>query len=289
MQPLVSIVIPCYNGALYLPAAIESCLSQTYGNIEIIVVDDCSPDNCAQIAADYSRKDSRLRLISHKKNGGVARAFNTGFNSAKGDFMTRLAQDDFFERNAIEEMVRFLQRHSEIGLVYCDMNLVDANGKVIAVKKAPEPDKIFAKGHNKVGLCVMWRRTVWEQTGGFNPQWDAAEDYDFWLRAAKRFKFGHYSDSVPFAFRSHEQMGSKVFAVKQEIAHARLFAEHGNDWWSARKLLGSSYFNVGYIYRTQKKYLLSVQHLLKSFVFWPFQIKAPKCFVGLILDTLRSR
>src|SRR5437870_5661637 len=92
----VSIVIPCYGGASYLAEAIESCLRQTFANIEIIIVDDASPDDSAEIAERYARQDKRVTVIRHSKNGGVSRAFNSGFRIATGEYFARLAQDDRF-------------------------------------------------------------------------------------------------------------------------------------------------------------------------------------------------
>src|SRR5262245_36403861 len=136
MQPLVSIVIPCYRGAQYLPKAIESCLAQTYRNIEIIVVDDKSPDNCAEIAEGYARKDSRIRVIRHERNTGVAGGFNTGFHAAKGEIMTRLAQDDLFEPDAVAVLLNFLQENPEVAFVYGHMRLIDGKGDLIEIKES---------------------------------------------------------------------------------------------------------------------------------------------------------
>ena len=74
--PLVSIVMPCYKGEKYLSLAIDSCLSQKYQNLEIIIVDDGSPDSCAQIAKDYQTKDPRVKFLQHQKNKGVSAALN---------------------------------------------------------------------------------------------------------------------------------------------------------------------------------------------------------------------
>jgi len=93
VDSLISIVIACYRGDRFLAEAIESCLKQTYQNCEIILVDDASPDRCAEIAEGYAQTDSRLRVVRHPTNGRASRAFNTGFESACGEFMTRLAQD----------------------------------------------------------------------------------------------------------------------------------------------------------------------------------------------------
>src|SRR5438477_12732943 len=85
---LVSVVIPCYNGAAFLAEAIESCLRQTYRDLEIIVVDDASPDHCAEIAGRYAAADSRVRVLRRARNGGVSSALNTGFRRARGEYFS---------------------------------------------------------------------------------------------------------------------------------------------------------------------------------------------------------
>lgn len=109
MSALVSIVIPCYKGSRFLAKTIESCLGQTYRDIEVIVVDDKSPQNDAEIADSYAAKDSRIRVVRRERNGGVSRAYNSGYAIARGEYFTRLSQDDLFREDAIEIMLKHLQ------------------------------------------------------------------------------------------------------------------------------------------------------------------------------------
>lgn len=214
---LVSIVIPCYGGERFLGEAIESCLAQTYRAIEVIVVDDASPDRCRQIAEQYARDDPRVRVVRRWRNGGVSRAFNTGFRVARGEFFSRLAQDDRFREDAIELMVGYLRTHPEVGLVYCDMQRIDEQGNVLGVHETADPENALIDG-DRVGLCVMWPRRVWEAIGQFDPLFDAAEDYEYWLRLAKRFILGKVAREAPFFVRFHSKMGSEVYSRKQVMA-----------------------------------------------------------------------
>src|SRR4051794_7714636 len=106
MLPLVSVVIPFYKGERFLAQAIESCLRQTHRELDVILVDDASPDGCAAIAERYAQRDSRVRLVRRATNGGIARAFNTGFDAARGEYLTRLAQDDLMHDDAVAIMAR---------------------------------------------------------------------------------------------------------------------------------------------------------------------------------------
>src|SRR3954470_14326108 len=127
---LVSIIIPCYGGARFLPEAIESCLRQTHRELEVIVVDDSSPDDSAAVAQSYAASDSRVRLIRRPQNGGVSRALNTGLEAARGAYLTRLAQDDLFDESAIGVMQKHLMERPEAGLVYCDYYVINDRGTV---------------------------------------------------------------------------------------------------------------------------------------------------------------
>lgn len=266
---LVSIVIPCYKGSRFLAAAIESCLAQTYRDIELIVVDDASPDDCAAIAARYATKDRRLRLIRRPTNGGIARAFNTGFASARGEYFTRLAQDDLFQEDAIEIMRRELAADPKAGLVYCDCQMMDAAGTVVDYRRTSEPEEALAHD-NRVGTCVMWRRTVWQAVGEFDPSFDTAEDYEYWLRLSKRFPLRKCRDVAPFYIRVHDTMNTKVQAVRQEIATARAQAKYSSSRLEARRCLSEGHCRAAYTHRARGWTGRALWHLTVAVAYWPF-------------------
>ena len=105
---------------------------------------------------------------------GVACAFNTGFEAASGEFHTRLAQDDLFRKNAIALLREHLKANPHVGLAYCDMQIINDDGKIVQFREVLEPDKVLTWVNN-LGLCAMWRQTV----GNFDSTYDYAEDYDF--------------------------------------------------------------------------------------------------------------
>jgi len=115
-SPLVSIIIPAYNNAEYLPDAIQSVLDQTYPNLELIVVNDASPDNTSEVVKKYN--DPRIRYVVHENNQGLSAARNTGILTAKGDIVALLDGDDFYHPDKFQEHVDFLEKNPDIGVTY---------------------------------------------------------------------------------------------------------------------------------------------------------------------------
>ncbi len=275
-QNLVSIIVPCYRGSRFLAEAIESCLRQTHRELEIIVVDDASPDDCAEIAERYARSDTRVRVIRRPENGGVSRAFNTGFEAARGDYMTRLAQDDLFAESAVEVMLAHLRKHPQAGLVYCDGHVIDEQGQVKSRYDLPEPGEALAF-RNRLGLCVMWRRSVWEKVGGFDPRFDTAEDFEYWLRIAQAFPIVKCPGVAPFYVRVHDSMGSVQFYEKQERAtleavHCR-FPSGGSlrQRLLKRKALAYAIYSASTdCSAAGRRQIAALARVFRSFLLWPF-------------------
>lgn len=109
-QPLISVIVPCYNVEEYLPKCIESILSQTYDNLEILLVDDGSPDNSGRICDEYAIRDSRIRVI-HKENEGLSDARNVALDVMKGEYVTFIDSDDYVADDYVEILYRLIAEH----------------------------------------------------------------------------------------------------------------------------------------------------------------------------------
>lgn len=287
MPTLVSIVIPCYRGAAFLPAAIESCLAQTHRELEIIVVDDASPDDCTAIAERYAASDARVHLLRRPKNGGVAEAFNTGFNSAKGDMFLRLAQDDQLHVNAVECLLGALRDHPHAGLVYSDQQALTTKGEIVSLPPQPGPDEALRHG-NKLGLCVMWRREVWSSVGCFDPRFRAAEDYDYWCRVAERFTLVHVP-AVLITVRFHSAMGSVQRAARQEVETARVKARYARSIKERHQLLALGFNLAGHASRKLGRFNSAIMHFLRAIAYEPMERKHWRGLMGTMLRRGRSK
>src|SRR5262249_34052052 len=149
-------------------------------------------------------------------------AFNTGFENARGSYFTRLAQDDAFREDAVEVLVRHLESHPEVGLTYADCQGIDDKGAIIqAPRIPPDPSRVLV-WRNLIGLCVLWRRSVWETVGGFDPEYDTAEDHEYWLRVSRSSPLSKCPGGPYFFARFHENQGSILYVTKQEAANVKL-------------------------------------------------------------------
>lgn len=277
---LVSIVIPCYKGERFLTEAIESCLRQTYDPLEIIVVDDASPDSCAALADRYARSDPRVRLVQRPQNGGVSRAFNSGFEAARGEFFARLAQDDVFEPSAVARMTAGLRAAGPgAGLAYCDCCFIDEAGNRLSDFVTAQPEQAL-RFRNDILLCVLWTRKVWQTIGGFNPEYDTAEDFEYWLRLRERFTLVKCEGPPALRWRSHPEMGCRQFSEKCVEATHRAIAENARQRffqfdrrWAQRRIAKSGvHQTMAYALVDRQSYAKALAQGLLSLVVWPFPL-----------------
>jgi glycosyltransferase involved in cell wall biosynthesis len=199
-QPLISIVLPTYNGSRYLREAVDSCLAQTYQNWELILVDDCSTDATPQIIAEYASRDRRIRSIRHVVNKKLPEALNTGHAAARGEYLTWTSDDNRFLPNALEEMTCFLQAHPEIALVYADSRIIDETGTFVEIYPARPASSLAYL--NAVGPCFLYRKRVYEIVGRYDAELYLAEDYDYWLRVYREFEIAPITQ-VLYEYRRH--------------------------------------------------------------------------------------
>jgi len=186
-NPLVSVVIPCYRQAHFLPDAIESALRQSYARVEIVVVDDGSPDDTARVATRYPR----VRCV-RQPNRGLSAARNAGLRASAGEYVVFLDADDRLTLDALELGVREMALHPDCAFVAGEHDLIDEKGAHLPSM----PRRRISADHYRELLetnfiwCpanVMYRRSVFATVGAFDTSCAASEDYDLYLRIARRF------------------------------------------------------------------------------------------------------
>ena len=137
VTPEVSVVLPAYNGRKYVRAAVESILTQTFTDFELIVIDDASSDGSAHILAELARGDSRLQVHRHERNMGFRQALNTGCRIARAPIVAKMSHDDISMPQRLERQVAFLHAHPEVGVVGASVQLIDADDRPGRIQKYP--------------------------------------------------------------------------------------------------------------------------------------------------------
>ena len=181
MQPLISIVLPIYNGEKYMRQSIDSVLAQTYINWELLIIDDGSTDRTASIATEYTTKDARIHYYKNPKNLRLPKTLNRGFSLAHGDYLTWTSDDNYYYPTALEVMYRTLQQQNqEFAFASCDV--IDADGKIVECIMVNDFARKTIVGSNPVGACFLYSRKVYETIGEYNPELALVEDFDYWQR-----------------------------------------------------------------------------------------------------------
>lgn len=199
-QPLVSIVIPVYNGANYLHEAIESALAQTYQYIEVLVVNDGSTDDGAteQVALSFGE---RIRYF-RKENGGVASALNCGIQEMRGDYFSWLSHDDVYYPHKVETQVTFLKDRDDKEIVlYSDFDIIDekSSHKRTIVSGKFRPDQFciaLVLSCPLHGCDALVPRSCFINSGLFDESLVTTNDYDMWFRFALKYNFYHLPHSL---------------------------------------------------------------------------------------------
>lgn len=199
-KPVVSIVLPVYNGERYVRDAVQSCLEQSFTDLELICVDDASTDGTAAILDEFVQVDQRVRYVRHSENKKLPGALNTGFGIASGRYFTWTSDDNLYHSEAIDTMVSFLETNTDVDLVYAGYHRIDEEARPLATVMPPEPVELYS--HNVIGACFLYRREIQDAIGGYRHEMLLAEDYDFWLRTSLRFRIAPL-DEVLYTYRVH--------------------------------------------------------------------------------------
>jgi alpha-1,3-rhamnosyltransferase len=194
----VSIGIPSYNHAQFLPKAIESALGQTYANIEIVIVDDGSTDDSFAIAQSYELKyPAKIRVYSHpgRRNRGISATVNECFKRSSGIYFSGLPSDDVLLRDKVESQVAFLESHRQIGWVYSHAYFIDLRGNRLPgkfgedISRDARPLEKLIIANAVPGMTVLARRECFEVVGAHNHEL-VYSDWEFWIRMAARYEVG---------------------------------------------------------------------------------------------------
>lgn len=162
MEEKISVIVPIYKVEDYLHRCVESIINQAYTNLEIILVDDGSPDNCPKICDEYAEKDSRIKVI-HKENGGLSDARNTGLLVATGEYISFIDSDDYIDINMYKSIITYMEEH--------DLDIAECGIKHVYNNKIKQNDKLDKSIHvfnseealKELMLERRFHQTVWNK------------------------------------------------------------------------------------------------------------------------------
>lgn len=230
-NPLVSIIALCFNHEAYLLETLESVLAQTYPNIELIIVDDCSTDRSAELIEAFANENDKIQFLKLPENIGNCKAFNRALALAKGKYVMDLATDDILEPHCVENQVfRFETLPENYGVVFGNARLVSEKGDFLrnfyptdrmgkVQTQIPEGD-IYAAILAHSFICTpttLFRKKMLDELGGYDETL-TYEDFDIWVRSSRNWHYG-FIDKILLSKRSVSNSLGEGFYLRKHNPH----------------------------------------------------------------------
>lgn len=276
---LVSVIITTYNRSQLLCRAIESVLAQTYKNIEIIVVDDCSSDDTSKVVK--SAYANKVRYIRNKSNMGLAASRNIGIRITAGNLISFLDDDDQLLPEKIQRQVTQFENNESAGVIYC--------GSIRKYKNIEIENTAKFKGNifeNTLRACpnavhtLLIKKRCLERTGGFDTQFKAFEDWDLWIRLSKLYVFDYVPEPLVIYHFHGQQMA--VDLDRKISAGLLLLHKHLGEFKKNRKALHWHYRKLLSRCSLAKKYREALRYTILAIQSYPLKI-APYVHLVLLL------
>lgn len=215
-MPRLSVIIPSYNQAIYLPSTLDSLLAQTYRDFEIIVVDDGSTDDTDTVLAHYQ---GQIQSI-HQDNKGLSSARNSGFAASRGEYIYFLDSDDLLLPNALENFVAYLDSHPDCALVYSAWQQITSDGTRVLDEVHPHHEghvlkELLLREFFFFASMTIIRRNALKKVGLFDEELTWSDDADMWLRLAQAGCIFGYIDEPVVQYRVHMRSMSAAVTLKQ--------------------------------------------------------------------------
>lgn len=198
----ISVLMVNYNHEAHLPSAIESVLSQSYQNIQFIIIDDGSTDRSQTIIKDYAKKDPRIEYYFLEKNRHICHATNFGFSKVIGEYLARIDSDDLWYPDKLQKQMEFMQETPDCSVCFSWTDLIDENGNdlndserdLYNLFNGRHPscqehwlEFFFIHGNCLSHPSLLMKSEIQKEIGDFNPAYRQAHDFDYWIRIAKKY------------------------------------------------------------------------------------------------------
>tara|TARA_B100000212_G_scaffold287376_1_gene228171 strand:- start:873 stop:1862 length:990 start_codon:yes stop_codon:yes gene_type:complete len=263
-KPLVSFIVAVYNGECFIENCLMSIFNQTYKNLEIVIVDDCSYDSTNLIINNLSKNSNiRMIILKNSANLGLTKSLNIAASYANGEWLARLDADDLSKKDRIESQINFAIKNTQYSIIGSSCNFIDEKGKHLFSKYYPSKHKQIKSTLEKAGAffphsSVIIRKDVFYKLGGYNNYMKYAQDFELWLRALSKYKI--FSINEPLvSIRIHSQRISNHNKGNNQLIYSRacLIAY----WLSSDFLINSS---IIYSNRNWNKFLNEISIFIES-------------------------
>lgn len=223
-QPLVSIIMPTYNRGNIIKEAISKIISQSYKNIELIIINDCSTDDTINILNKIAESDYRIKIINNEKNIKLVKSLNEGIKKSSGKYIARADDDDIWINHMkLENQINFLENNPEYSLIGTGAIMIDDRGKEIFRYLEPKEDRDIRKkiliGNPFIHSSVVFTRKILERTNLYDENLKDAEDWDLWLRIGQYSKL--YNIQSYDVYRFYGERGLSI-KNRRNISKTRL-------------------------------------------------------------------
>ncbi len=266
MENLITVVIPCYNHALFLGDAIQSIIDQTYQNFECLIINDGSTDNTEEVVTEWISKDSRVHYYK-KENGGLSSARNYGINLSASEYIVTLDADDKYEKTFLEKGIAILLKNNAIGIVSSWGIRFSENNQYGIFKPRGKRLNDFLFRNEAIGTS-MFRKKCWIEVGGYDETMKLGyEDWEFYISVTKLGYGVHIIPEILFYYRQHvvsmriEAINKYDLEIKKYvfIKHKQLYVEYypelitnflaviDHERSNVAKLRASIEFSVGFL------------------------------------------
>jgi len=286
MKPIISVILPTYNGEKFIARAINSVLNQTFKDFELIIVDDGSTDNTAQVIKEFQKKDNRIKYIWQKNSGAPARPRNTGIKHAQGEYIAFLDHDDeWLPEKLKKQLTKF--RNSECGLVGCSANIIDEKHKKKRIYSVPpfleiNSSKILEGSVPCSCSSMVVRRDVFRNIGLFDESFKSGDDWDLWIRASRKYRF-LFVQTPLFNYYIH---GNNVTILRGKIKylqevekvvdkHRDIYLKYPKSFSKKLRKLGTAYIIEGHLKTGRNR-------LMKAIKVNPFS----RAYINILLSFL---
>ena len=203
--PQVSVVVTTYRRAGKLPATLDTILAQSFGDFELIVSDDCSPDETAAVCKEYSRRDARVRYRRNQQNLRMPGNLNAAIAEARGEYIANLHDDDLYRPDLLAKWIAALKRHPRAAFVFNAYEVIDARGRptlhALAIPECMAGTEFLRRFFvtqwgSPIFGTVMARRSCYDAVGPFDPRFSMNSDVEMWARLALRFDVAYVAEPL---------------------------------------------------------------------------------------------